>query len=234
MRYKRLLLQMTGLIWLSLFLVACARGPTPTSLPVPPALTPVGTPTSVPTEAPMPTAAPTPTLTDTPTGTPTATPSPRPVLPTVTSMLEPSAYLGMARRGGRLGKIWNLADVRYGSHPDRLRVVWEMVEPGDHVPLYEAVEVDNAADPFPTGHDPSWGAARIDLVVSDLYAYDFPLGKNLPIVLLDNPRVTRIGLYPTFSDSHLGFSIGLKEPAAYEVYELTDPVRIVIDVLYGD
>jgi hypothetical protein len=154
--------------------------------------------------------------------------------PTVTPTPETSAYLGMARRGGRLGKIWNLADVRYGLHPGRLRVVWEMAEPGDHVPLYEAVEVDNAAEPFPTGHDLSWGTARIDLVVSDLYAYDFPLGKHLPIVLPDNPRVTRIGLYPTFSDAHLGFSIGLKEPAAYEVYELKDPVRIVIDVLYGD
>ena len=49
-----------------------------------------------------------------------------------------------------------------------------------------------------------------------------------------NPQVTHIGLYPTFSDAHLGFSIGLKEPSAYEVYELTNPVRIVIDVLYGD
>jgi hypothetical protein len=124
--------------------------------------------------------------------------------------------------------------VRYGLRPERLRVVWEMAEPGNHVPLFEVVEVDNAADPFPTGHDPSWGAARIDLVVSDLYAYDFPLGERLPLIPSDNPWVTRIGLYPTFSDAHLGFSIGLKAPSAYRVYELTNPVRIVIDVLYAD
>jgi hypothetical protein len=140
----------------------------------------------------------------------------------------------MVRQGGSLGKIWNLADVRYHLHPDRLRVVWEMAEPGDHTPLFRVVEVDNAADPFPLGHDPSWGAARIDLVMSDVYAYDLPLSQRLPFIPPDNPVVTRIGLYPTFSDAHLGFSIGLKKPSPYEVYELTNPVRIVIDVLLGD
>ena len=54
----------------------------------------------------------------------------------------------------------------------------------------------------------------------------------MPFILADDPLVTRIGLYPTFSDAHLGFSIGLKEPAEYEVYELTDPIRTVIAVLY--
>jgi hypothetical protein len=54
----------------------------------------------------------------------------------------------------------------------------------------------------------------------------------LPLTLPDNPLVTRVGLYPTFSDAHLGFSIGLKEPASYKVYEFTYPVRIVISVLY--
>jgi hypothetical protein len=108
-----------------------------------------------------------------------------------------------------------------------------MAEPGDHVPLFKVVEVDNVADPFPQGHDPSWGAARIDLVMSDVYAYDFPLSQRLPFILPDNPQVTRIGTYPTFSDAHLGFSIGLRKPSAYEVYELKNPVRIVIDVPYG-
>jgi hypothetical protein len=136
------------------------------------------------------------------------------------------------RQGGELGSVWTLADVRYGVHPDRLRVVVEMAEPRDHVPLYKVVEVDNAAGPFPTGHDPSWGAARIDLVVSDLYAYDSSAFEALPLEPGDNPGVTRIGHYPTFDDSSLGFSIGLKAVSAYEVHELTDPVRIVIDVLW--
>ena len=177
----------------------------------------------------------TPYLTLTPQAVaPTSTPTPQAMAPTSTPTPDPSAYLGVARQGGKLGTIWNLADVRYNSHPDRLRVVWEMAETGDYVPLFEVVEVDNVADPFPLGHDPSWGAARIDLVMSDVYAYDFPLSQRLPFILPDNPQVTRIDLYPTFSDAHLGFSIGLKKPSAYEVYELTNPVRIVIDVRYDD
>lgn len=201
--------------------------PTPT---VSPSATPVaGTVEPV---TPTPTSSPTPPPTATPT--PSPTPTPPAVAPTSTPTQVSSAYLGVVRQGGRLGAVWTLADVRFGLHPGWLRVVWEMTEPGDHLPLFKFVEVDNAADPFPTGHDPSWGAARIDLVVSDLYAYDFPLGQRLPLIPPDNPRVTRIGTYPTFSDAHLGFSIGLKAPSAYKVYELTKPVRIVIDVLYDD
>jgi hypothetical protein len=136
------------------------------------------------------------------------------------------------QEGGKLGKLWNLADVRYALQEDRVRLVVEMVEPGDHVPRFEVVEVDNEDSPFPGGHDPSWGAARIDLQVSDLYAYDSPAYEALPFVPPDNPRLTRIGRFPTYADSILGFSIGLKEVSAYEVHELTDPVRIVIDVLW--
>lgn len=195
-----------------------------------PTYTPYPTYTSVP---------PAPTYTPYPTPTPqavaaTSTPTSQTMAPTSTPTPDPAAYLGVVRQGGRLGTIWNLADVRYHSHSDRLRVVWEMAEPGDHVPLFKAVEVDNVADPFPLGHDPSWGAARIDLVMSDVYAYDFPLSQRLPFIPPDNPQVTRIGTYPTFSDAHLGFSIGLKKPSAYEVYELKNPVRIVIDVPYDD
>ncbi len=204
--------------------VAFPTFPQPTFTPAPPAppawLTRTLQPTTPPTWTPPPTRLP-----------PTPTPSPQPVAPSPTPV-HSAAYLGVVREGGVLGELWNLADVRYGAHADRFRVVWEMAEPRDHVPRYRVVEVDNAASPLPTGHDPAWGAARIDVVISDLYAYGFPLGERLPIVPPKNPVVTRIGLYPTFDDALLGFSIGLKLPAAYEVYELTNPVRIVIDVLY--
>ena len=162
----------------------------------------------------------------------TATPPPQAVVPTSAPTQDSSTYLGVQHQGGVLGQVWYLADVRSASHPDRLQVVLEMAEPGDHVPQFKVVEVDNAISPFPTGHDPAWGAARIDVVVSDLYAYDFPLDQRLPIILEDNPQVTRIGFYPTFSDSELGFSIGLKTPSRYEVHTLADPVRIVIVVPY--
>lgn len=201
------------------FILAAAgcKGDTPT--PQPPSPTPLYVPP--------------PTSTPVPTTPPAPTPVPTPVPPSPTPTQEPSHYLGVEHQGGVLGEAWSLVDVRYGSHADRLRVVWEVAEAGEHVPWFKVVEVDNSASPFPTGHDPSWGAARIDLIVSDLYAYDFPLGERLPLVPPDDPLVTRIGHYPTFSDSELGFSIGLKSPAAYEVRELTDPVRIVIDVLYS-
>lgn len=140
--------------------------------------------------------------------------------------------VGESQEGGALGSIWSLANVRYGVHEDRLRVVLEMAEPGSNVPKYRVVEVDNAATPFPTGHDPEWGAARLDVVISDLYARDYPLSERLPMTLEDDPVVTQIGQYPTFDDALLGFSIGLSSPATFEVHELTDPVRIVIDVLY--
>ena len=183
---------------------------------------------TVPTPTATATASPRPTATERPSPTSTATVADSSPTPT----LEPSAYLDVVQEGGSLGKLWNLADVRYALHENRLRVVVEMVEPGDHVPRFEVVEVDNDESPFPSGHDPSWGAARIDLQVSDLYAYDSPAYEALPLVPPDNPRLTRLGRFPTYADSILGFSIGLKEVSAYEVHELTDPVRIVIDVLW--
>jgi hypothetical protein len=166
------------------------------------------------------------------TPVPTATGSPVKPTATKTPTPAPADYLNQNQEGGKLGDVWNLADLRYGLHSDRVQIVWEMDELRNHVPYYEAVEVDNASYPFPTGHDPAWGEARIDLVISDLYAREAPAMEELPIILANDPLVARIGSYPTFSDAHLGFSIGLKEPAAYAVYELTDPVRIVIAVFY--
>jgi hypothetical protein len=131
-----------------------------------------------------------------------------------------------------LGGTWTLKDVRVGAHDDRFRVVIEMTESRENAPFFEAIEVDNAATPFPTAHDPTWGAARIDLVTSDLYLFDFPVSERFPISAPENPLVTRVGLYPTASDAHTGFSIGLRKPASYQAYYLTEPVRIVIDVLY--
>jgi hypothetical protein len=175
-------------------------------------VTPVATQVLLPTAAPSTSMAP--LLTSEPTGVPD------------------SGYLGVRKQGGALGGTWTLKDVRVGAHEDRFRVVIEVTEPGDRAPFYEAVEVDNAAVPFPAGHDPGWGAARIDLMVSDLYLFDFPVNERLPIAVPENPVVTRVDRYPTASDAHVGFSIGLREPAAYEAYYLEEPMRIVIDVLY--
>ena len=182
------------------------------------------TPGQTATVAPSDTATPSPTITPPPSQPAVSSPS--------TPLPDPSSYLMIEREGGVLGNVWTLADVRYGVHPDRVQIVLEIVEHSEHVPAFRVIEVDNAASPFPTGHDLSWGQARIDLIVSDLYAHNSPVVEQLPLILPDNPLVTRIGLYPTYSDSHMGFSVGLKEPVAYKIYELTDPTRIVIAVLY--
>jgi hypothetical protein len=208
-----------GLAALAALTVACDASGAPSGSP-----SPFVWPTPSPT-VPLQTRRPSPTATS---NVPTATPE-----PTATSTPAPSPYIGVQYVGGTLGGVWTLAAVRHGVHADSVRLVIEMVEPGDHVPLFRAVEVDNEANPFPGGHDPTWGAARIDLFISDLYAYGYPLGDELPIELDGNPCVTRIGSYPTYDDALLGFSIGLREPAAYEVHELTSPVRIVVDVWHG-
>jgi len=158
------------------------------------------------------------------TATPGVTPSPTLPLPT--------GVFNDPQVGGKVGEIWTLADLRYGVHEDRLRLVLEMRETGETFPKYRVVEVSNAEVPFPEPTDADWGVARIDILVSDLYAQEMALGELLPIELSDDPVVTRIGRYPTADDAILGLSLGLKVPTLYEVYELRDPVRLVIDVPY--
>ena len=152
-------------------------------------------------------------------------------LPTPT-LIAPPGLLDSPRTGGVLGESWQLADLRYGEHANYLRVVWELAENRENLPQYRVVEVDNAAHPLPGGADPSWGQARLELVFSAVYVDDYPLTSTLPLEVEESSLVTRLDTYPTADDALLGFAIGLVEPAQYEVYELTDPVRLVIDIFY--
>ena len=163
-----------------------------------------------------------------PAATPTAglEPTSTPTLP------APSGLLNVPQVGGETGQVWNLADLRYGLHPTHLRLVLEMQESGTATPKYRVVEVSNAETPFPGSSDVDWGEARIDILVSDLYARDVSLDEMLPILFPDDPVILRIGQYPTVDDAILGLSIGLKTPVKYEVYELAEPVRIVVDIFY--
>lgn len=232
MSYKKLIITM---IILALFIAGCARKLAPSIDPLPSEAS-----TTQPAD---PTGTPVPVLTATPTATtisPTATSQPPDPTSTPTATTAPSTATSQppdptttpTQQPGNLGVLWNLADVRYGVYSDKLRVVVEMVENRNTMPYYEIKEVENATVPFPTGHDLAWGVSRIDLVISDLYAYNSPILGQLPFVPPENPAVTRIGSYPTFDDARLGFSIGLKAPLQFKLYELTNPVRIVIDVLY--
>lgn len=160
-------------------------------------------------------------------------PSPTPSPPIV---LTPPPYIGVPYEGGSLGYIWNLTDIRYEVQTDRVRLILEMEGGEEGIPHFHLVEVYNDQVLFPVAegreaYDPSWGEARIDVIISDLYAYDYPLNEKLPLIPPDNPLVTVIGLYPTYDDALLGFSIGLKVAAPYEVSTLESPAQIVIEVL---
>lgn len=201
-----------------------ARLATPTPRPptaTPRAATPMPRP---PTRTPRP-----PTATVRP-ATPTSLAPPEAPIPTI----GPEVYLDITQQVGSSGDVWTLADIRVGLHPERVRIVWEMGERRDTAPLTEIVEVDNTQTAFPRRGsllDPSWGVARIDVMLHDCYAYGVPLDDMLPITIPDSQLVTKVGVHPTFDDARLGFSIGLSKPAAYEIFTLTDPVRIVIDVI---
>jgi len=156
--------------------------------------------------------------------------------PSPSIALTPPPYIGVPYKGGSLGYIWNLTDIRCEVQPDRVRLILEMAGGEEGIPYFELVEVYNDQVLFPVSpdqeaYDPSWGEARIDITISDLYAYDYPLNEKLPIVPPDNPLVTKIGLYPTYDDALLGFSIGLKRVSPYEVSTFEKPTRIVIEVL---
>ncbi len=207
---------LASLLLAPLLLAAC-RAPETPGLPSPP---PTATPGDTPGESPISTPGESPV--ETPVSTPTPAPKPSPTP-------EPS---GQRVEGGTLGGVWNLVALRRGEHSDRFRLVLEMAETRGTVPYYTATLTDEATEPFPGERDPVWGSVRIDLVVSDLYAYDYPLGDRLPIEVEDDPVVTAVTTYPLFDDALLGFSIWLDTPAAFEVHELTDPVRLVVDVLH--
>ena len=207
-----------SLLLAPLLLAAC-RAPDTAGLPSP--QPPTATPGETPSKSPISTPGESPVETPTP-GAPATTEAPSPTP-------EPS---GQRVEGGTLGGVWNLAAMRCGKHPNRFRLVLEMAETRGTVPYYTATLTDEATEPFPGERDPAWGSVRIDLVVSDLYAYDYPLGDRLPIEVEDNPVVTAVAMLPLFDDALLGFSIWLASSAAFEVHELTDPARLAVDVVY--
>ncbi len=158
----------------------------------------------------------------------TATQIPATPAPT---LAVPTGVLNVPKTGGEEGGRWTLVDLRHGLHADRLRIVWEFAEPGQAVPRYRAVEVDNAAAPPTTGDVTGLGVARVDLLLNGVQAA-VELDATLPSEFEENPVATRLVHYPTADETRLGFSIGLLQPAQFEVYELSGPVRIVLDVLY--
>ena len=154
--------------------------------------------------------------------------------PGTTVTPTPPPYINEEREGGSLGGIWYLEDIDCQITPKSSRITFQMREMGPGQPYYRVVEVYNDQVLFPSQpdrsqYDPSWGEARIDLLVSDLYGYEYDWSE-LPLACPDSPVVIKVGHYPTYDDAILGFSIGLKQAAPYQVLTLEDPVRLVVEV----
>jgi hypothetical protein len=154
--------------------------------------------------------------------------------PGATVTPTPPSYINEEREGGSLGGVWYLEDIDCQIAPEASRIAFQMREMSPGQPYYRVVEVYNDQVLFPSQpdrseHDPSWGEARIDLLVSDLYGYEYDWSE-LPLACPESPAVIKVGHYPTYDDAILGFSIGLKRAAPYQVTTLEDPVRLVVEV----
>lgn len=146
---------------------------------------------------------------------PTSTPAAQ---ATATLLSSPTpASDNTATSGGQTGQTWSLADIRYSANESRHRIVWEMADQRSETPRYEIRQVDTD------------GGIRLEVVLIDVYAYDYPLNEVLPIEPADG-ALARIERLATFDDASLGFAIDLTAPADYEAFELTEPVRIVLDI----
>jgi hypothetical protein len=144
------------------------------------------------------------------TGTPVATGTPMP------------SYIGLSVSGGQLGEVFSLVDLRSGVNAEgTVRLVWEL-SARNGMPSYEIVEESNTLSQ-PESEIP--GKARLTVTLHDVSAMD--LGPTLPLAVAGTTAVTGVFMIPTFDDALLSFGAGL---ARYEVTELEDPARLVVDV----
>jgi len=140
--------------------------------------------------------------------------------------------------GGDEGVFMNLTDVRVGAHEGFDRIVFEFAEPKPNpagnggVPHYE---IRQAKPPFT--QDPSdmpldvFGDAFVQLVVQGATGYDFDGNPTYT-----GPRVLTPGFGTLAEAAQAGdfeatltWVIGLSRPTCWQVQELHDPDRLVID-----
>ena len=138
-----------------------------------------------------------------------------------------SDYIGRSASGGS-GGIFSLVDLRSGEHEGLTRFVWEFessenLAPGD-APFFEVIEHSNAGQPD-LGFE---GLARIEVLFTDVYAYDF-----VGAMSLDTPEsgvAKSMRTFPINDDAMLRFAIDIDEPSRFAVVALDDPPRLVLDV----
>jgi hypothetical protein len=180
----------------------------------------------IPTE----TAPPATTATET-TGTSTSEPEP------------PAAVHCDSVTGGDEGVYTNLVDVRVGAHPDFDRVVFEFAPPSPNpggkagIPHYD---IEAVRPPF--SEDPSdlpievEGAAFARIVLQGATGYDFYGNATY-----DGPRRLTPG-YETLTqlveggdfEATMTWIFGLSQRSCWQVHELHNPDRLVIDFIHVD
>ncbi len=180
--------------------------------------------------------------TSTPTETVETTPTDTEATPTEsagTTTTQPSPPRSCPRQtGGDEGVYMNLMDVRIGAHAGYDRVVFEFGEPVPNpagnggMPYYQ---IKTARPPFT--EDPSDLAVDVDgdafarIVFQGASGYDFDGNATY-----DGPRRLTPG-FGTLTDvveggdfeATMTWVLGLSRTTCWEIQELADPVRLVID-----
>jgi hypothetical protein len=183
---------------------------------------------------------PAPTIPTTPTDTEGAATETEPAETTPT---EPVPVNCESQTGGEEGIYTNLVDVRVGAHPDFDRVVFEFEAPGPDmrgetgIPHYV---IKSAKPPFT--EDPSdlpidvEGSAFARIVLQGASGYDFDGNATY-----DGPRRLTPG-FETVTDvveggdfeATMTWIFGLSQRSCWQIHELHDPDRLVIDFIHVD
>jgi hypothetical protein len=183
----------------------------------------------------------TPTETVEPTNSTTTEPAPTEsggTTTTTTTSPQPAPRTCPRHTGGEEGVYMNLTDVRVGAHAGYDRVVFEFEEPDPNpagnggIPYYQ---IKTARPPFT--EDPSDlpidvdGDAFARIIFQGASGYDFDGNATY-----DGPRRLTPG-FGTLTDvveggdfeATMTWILGLSRTTCWEVQELADPVRLVID-----
>ena len=157
---------------------------------------------------------------------------------TTTEEQPPAPVFCEPQTGGEDGVFMNLTDVRVGAHDGFDRIVFEFAEPKPNpagnggIPYYE---IRQAKPPFT--QDPSdlpldvFGDAFVHLVVQGATGYDFDGNPTYGGSRLLTPGFGTLAEAAQAGDfeATLSWVFGLSRPTCWDVQELHNPDRLVVD-----
>lgn len=130
--------------------------------------------------------------------------------------------------------VWSLANFQYRSFSDRVEATLVMKEANGNSPQYSITVVEHSKLTSP----PDGGGSlpperyRLDVTVHDLYSFECPLERLLPIIPPDDPLVASIRLMRLLDDATMIFSIGLHRQARSDVIIAHSPVKLTVRIFY--